>query len=314
MATGSDTNIDVVDDKGEVIYDWNEDPEIEDESGNDGGDNEEEEQGTKGEGEKDAAKEGEEETSKDTENKEDTEEVGETEGAGEEEQTVPSDELKELRSLLRDQKRQISILEAKLGRTDTRASKALKASLDEDEEGDVEDEELSNVEKLSQELGLVGSTRGPILEVLAETMEQNPKYSDLREVCSRANFDDVFDVVASSMAKEGKGKEEELRYQVEIDVWNMSNPYKYMYEYIKKYHPSYANADNKKETANPDKDKESKDKQTPKEGMKSLAGTDGGTGGKDAGWTSARIDALPEDQLDKVPADIYEKYLAGELK
>lgn len=300
----------VTDDKGNEIYDWNEDPEIEDDE-TDGGENEEE-QSAEGEGKEDLAKAGEEETGKDTENKEGDKDGGTESESKEEEGVTSADELRELRSLLRDQKREISILQAKLGRTDTRATKALKATIDEDDEGEEgKEEELSTVENLSQQLGLIGRTRGPILEVLAETMEQNPKYSDLREVCSRANFDDVFDAVASQMSREGKGSEDELRLQIEIDVWNMSNPYKYMYEYIKKYHPAYIKADKEKEETS---SKEVTKKQPPKEGMKSLAGTDGSVISKDSGWSAARIDALPEDELDKVPADVYERYLSGELK
>jgi len=33
-----------------------------------------------------------------------------------------------------------------------------------------------------------------------------------------------------------------------------------------------------------------------------------------AGWTSARIDALPESELGTVPRDVYSTYMKGELK
>ena len=32
------------------------------------------------------------------------------------------------------------------------------------------------------------------------------------------------------------------------------------------------------------------------------------------GWTAAKIDGLPEDQLAGVPKDVYAKYLRNELK
>jgi hypothetical protein len=39
-----------------------------------------------------------------------------------------------------------------------------------------------------------------------------------------------------------------------------------------------------------------------------------GQGAKGGGWTAAKIDSLDEDELDSVPAEVYEKYLSGELK
>jgi len=307
---GETNEVELKDSDGNVITDWNEDPEIEEEEV-DGG----KEAESDGEDKKDTEKEGEEEKGEAGKAGDDESGEGEEEGKeaeSEEEKYSPSDEIRELRRLLRSQNQQMKLMEAKLGRADARSAKALKASEeDEDEEGVAgikEEEELSNIERLSNKLKEVGQVYGHSLEILAETMEQNPKYADLREVCSRTNFDDIFDAVASEMAKEGKGNEDELRLEVELSVWQRTNPYKYMYDLIKSNHPKYAGKEASK--VNTDNGKK-----TPKESMKSLAGTDGGSGSdKGAGWTAAKIDVLPEDELDKVPVAIYEKYLAGELK
>ena len=45
--------------------------------------------------------------------------------------------------------------------------------------------------------------------------------------------------------------------------------------------------------------------------IQDMGGSGGGTGG---GWTADRIDRLSENELNKVPGDIYEKYLQGILK
>ena len=242
------------------------------------------------------------------EGKEDKGKAGKTEEGKTEEEKVysPEEEIRDLRSLLRNSKRQMFVMDAQLKRVNAKSDAALLATVEEDEDGvkaKLPEDKLSEIEVLQMQLDKIGQERGPILDVLAETMEQNAKYSDLKEVCSRANFDDVFDTIASEMAKDGKGNKEELLLKVEVDVWAMSNPYKYMYEFIKANSPKYAENKDKKN------DKADGSKQT----MKSLAGTGGGSGTTKSGWTSAKIDALSEEELDKVPADVYTKYIDGDL-
>ena len=281
---------------------------MEDDKDSEGEGEENEEDKEEGDEEEDSKKDGDKESKDEGEKKE-----GAEDGGKDETKYSPEEEIRELRSLLRTSKRQMSVMDAQLKRTNAKTDKALAAvNSEEDEDGNLinktEKEELSNIEKLQQNLDIIGSERGPILEILAETMAQNSKYSDIREVCSRANFDDVFDVVASEMAKDGKGDKEELLLKVEADVWTMTNPYKYMYEFIKSNHPKYSKTENKNE------DKTVSKKGDTKKTMDSLANTDGGGGDKTAGWTTARIDALSEDELDKVPIAIYEKYINDDLK
>lgn len=224
---------------------------------------------------------------------------------------------RELRQILRAQKRDIQILQAKLDRVEKRSAQATKVvekktddytNLFGPEEGGKEEtppetqEELSQIELVQRELSTIAQVKGPILDTLVEVMEMNPKYSDVREICSQSNFQDMFDSVGEAIAAK-EGKDPSLAaLEVETAVWKMPNPYKYMYDLIKQYHPRYAGKQEAKAQAAPVA------KQTPT----SLANVPGKTTSKNA-WTAARIDELDEMELNSVPADIYDKYLKGEL-
>jgi hypothetical protein len=76
-----------------------------------------------------------------------------------------------------------------------------------------------------------------------------------------------------------------------------------MYGKIKEVHPSFKGA------------AEGKGKGAPVVAPGSVQGVHGGTGSADlTGWTAAKIDGLPEDELTSVPKDVYAKYLRNELK
>jgi hypothetical protein len=249
------------------------------------------------------------------------EKVGEKkEGEGEAEEPdvvkVLQEEVKDLRQMVRTSKRELTITQAKLERLGERPIR--KEASDEDDEDDEDEgkkkgkekeESLSTVEELQGAIAHVGATKGAVLDVLLETMEQNSKYQDIREVCSRGNFDDIFEVIAAEATKDG-GNLDETLLEVELNVWNKSNPYKYMYDLIKKYHPTYAK---KEDAAEPgDKKKEEGKDKTPVKAPGTIADK-GGDSNLKSGWTAKRIDALPEDELHTVPKEVYDKYMKDEL-
>lgn len=241
------------------------------------------------------------------------------------EKDEPKDDLfdvneqnRELRQILRQQKRDLSVMQAKLARLEKRSAEASKKVEDEVDdsalfgkpEKKVEEtkaaEEVAPVEVIQQELLTIAKVKGPILETLLETMELNPTYSDVRDVCSQANFDDIFEAIGDAVAaKEGKDASL-VALEAEAAVWKMPNPYKYMYGLIKKYHPKYA--DRQPSTKEDKKDSGKK----PAEAPSSIAAVSGKSAPSNA-WTAARIDELDEMELDKVPAEIYQKYLRGDL-
>ena len=258
--------------------------------------------------------------------KEETGEAGEAEGKadekkeGEKEAEEPDavkvlqEEVKDLRQMVRTSKRELTVTQAKLERLGERPAR--KEARDEDDDDDEDEgkgkekeESLSTVEKLQGAIAHVGATKGAALDILLETMEQNSKYEDIREVCSRGNFDDIFEVIAAEATKDG-GNLDETLLEVELNVWNKSNPYKYMYDLIKKYHPTYAKKEGAAEPG--DKKKEEGKDKTPVKAPGTIADK-GGDSNLKSGWTAKRIDDLPEDELHTVPKEIYDRYMKSEL-
>lgn len=246
------------------------------------------------------------------------EKVGEKEeGEGETEEPDAfkqlQEEMKDLRQMVRTSKRELTIAQAKLERLGERPARE-KARDEDDEDNDEgekkgkeKEESLSTVEELQGAIAHVGATKGASLDILLETMEQNSKYEDIREVCSRGNFDDIFEVIAAEATKDG-GNLDETLLEVELNVWNKSNPYKYMYDLIKKYHPTYT----KKESAAEPGDKKEEKIKTPAKAPGTIVDK-GGDSNLKGGWTAKRIDDLPEDELHTVPKEIYDKYMKDEL-
>jgi len=209
-------------------------------------------------------------------------------------------EVRELKQMLRESKREMLNMKTALGKVQQ------KPQLDED--GEEIPQEVGRIEQLQNAIAAVGSQKSAILDVLVETMEMSPKYEDVRQVCTKSNFDDIFETAAMRVSRETGKPFEEALLEVELSVWKMSNPYKYMYGVIKQYHPRYAA---QQQTAAP-KAKEVV-KQSPP-APSSISAVGGGDGGAKSGWTSAKLDAMDLDELEKVPANIYEQYLAGTLK
>jgi len=230
---------------------------------------------------------------------------------------VPPDntELNELRQFIREQRKEIAAMRAKLSRVK--------------EQGEVDDEgntvvTYTPLEKLQIELHNVAVSRSSALSDMVELMELNPKFEDVKEVCTKANFDDIFELAATSISRNEGRDFNEVLIQLELEVWKKPNPYKYMYGVIKENHPKFKVAPTpttKKEelkTTIEDAIKEKpvtakkvlEAKAAPGSVAAAGAGENLGTGG----WTAAKIDSLDELELHQVPKEIYQKYMMGKLK
>ena len=145
---------------------------------------------------------------------------------------------------------------------------------------------------------------------ITAVMEVNPKYEDLAEVCSGRHFADIFENVATYRSENGGVDFNTELVKVKAEIWSMPNPYKYMYDTIKEYHPDYA-AKKTDKTETPAAKDVIKEKPVVK-APASVASL--GTGDETkSGWTAEKIDNLPEGKLHTVPKEVYKKWLAGEL-
>jgi hypothetical protein len=202
---------------------------------------------------------------------------------------VSEEELQLLRQITRDQKKELTELKGAIDKQ----QKLLK------DKGLITEED----EQVLAEEKAIADSRSSQLEMLAEVMRVNPKFEDLDAVVSQEHFDDYIEAVAKTYVEKNGGKFAEVSKQVEARIWSMPNPYKFLYNEIKKYHPAYVKAEKKEELKIPEKKIAS-----------SIADLPGGGQGDKGGWTAKRIDDLPENELDKVPQDVYQKYLRNELK
>ena len=212
-------------------------------------------------------------------------------------------EQAEMRALLRATRRENAALKAKLGRVDKTVDENL---------GDGEEKELTRLEVLSGKLKEIGNARGPQLELYFEQMSEMQKYSDIAEVCSEQNVQSLIETAANVIKGEQGGDLDELMLELEVDIWSRPNPYKYLYEVIKTHHPKYAGKKEEGKSAG-----KGDGKATPKipaaKTASSIQDIGGGGSDKNTGWTADKIDRLPEDELNKVPKDVYEKYMQGLL-
>lgn len=217
-------------------------------------------------------------------------------------------ENKELRQLMREMKREQTLLKAKVDRVDKAHTEGLELE-------DGEKAPTSTVEQLNASISAVGADRGGQLDLLLDMMSDMPKYEDVNEVCTREHFADIFEAIGQGIAERDSVSMDEAMLTAELNIWQMPNPYKYMYNTIKQYHPKYVEAEPEKSgTPKPgEKGEKGKKPKTPAEAPGSIAGMGGGDAGS-GGWTSAKVLALTEDELHTVPHEVYIKYMAGELK
>ena len=202
------------------------------------------------------------------------------------------DENVQLRQMLREQKIELELLKGTVSRHEQVQNSEVGTEVP-----------LSDIEQIQADIAELGEVRSGEITQLLEVMELNPKYEDVKVVCSRANFDDILSQAASTIAEKHGVSEAVATLLLEREVWSQPNPYKYMYELIKGYHPAYAATQNT--TAQRSR--------VAADVAVSVSGIAGGDSGISSGWTASKIDALPETELSKVPVDVYEKYLQGNL-
>ena len=210
------------------------------------------------------------------------------------------EELASLRAISRDQKRVLAVLETQ--------NKEFREALEKAEIIPPIDEEAI---RLSQE---AFSAREMQLQTLLEAMKLNSAYADVEEVVSQDKFDTLVSMMAVNIVQSEGGNQAKIESDLTSAIWAHPNPYRYMYDRIKEFHPSYA----KKVEAEPPPKEElpkaavgKKPVVVPAKVPDSIVNIPGGAGTK--GWTSAMIDALDEYELSKVPKDVYELYLKNDL-
>lgn len=250
---------------------------------------------------------------------------GEQGGKKEKEEVIQDDEeVRELREISRAQKLELD----RMSREYERLNKILK------DKGLI-DEEDESARKAQEEASRANyERRVAVLSDMLEVMKVNPKYEDVDEVVSQRNFDDMVTALAKYHVSQKGGDVQATMTEIEKEIWALPNPYKYMYDMIKKYHPVYVSkkeeksilddvkevlekgksGDKGKESAKGKEADKSKDAGKPKEQAMSLQDLPGGGSKDGGGWTAAKIDAMDEEELSKVPRDIYSKYMRGELQ
>lgn len=198
-------------------------------------------------------------------------------------------ELAEMRGIFRSQRQQTELLKAELGNT--------KKQLEESGTLTPPSEEDKKALETAQ------AARRDQLEDYLENMRLSPKFGDVDEVVSQRRADDIIEIMGKDWAAKNNIPSEAGIKAVTDYVWlQVKNPYRFLYEKIKQSHPDFVKAA-------PDG--------AGKKGAPSLANLGAGDGNKGkggpAGWTAERILALAENRLHEVPADIYAKFMRGEL-
>lgn len=211
------------------------------------------------------------------------------------------EEIAELRGLLREL------------RNDNISLKTRLAAAERVQQGDIgtegKDVDMSELEVYQSKLS---EAAGRDFSNILAVMEVNPKYEDLNEVCSKNNFEDIFETVAKYNATENGTDFNVELVKIRAEIWSMANPYKYMYETIKQYHPKYQQKEEVKKVAANTTAKDVLAKKTVVTAPSSVANMGGGDETK-GGWTAEKIDSMPESELHKVPKETYTKWLRGEL-
>jgi len=174
------------------------------------------------------------------------------------------------------------------------------------EEVKLPETKLSEFEELQSELADLGASIGSQLQTLVESMSFNPAYSDVKAVCSRSNLNDLVDAMASSIAADENLDPVVTALKVEKAIWSLDNPYKWMYNTIKANHPAYRKA--------PVVPKEPKSLEAPKPtsappSVVPIGSSAVGT----SGFSASQLDLMDELDFIKVPENIRNMYLNGQL-
>ena len=214
--------------------------------------------------------------------------------------TGDADEVSQLRIILREQNRRLREMQQQLEKSNKSLTE--KGLIEEPDE-----EEVAQAPKAD-------TIRAIQLETLLETMRINPKFEDVDEVVTQSRFDDMVEGFAFAQSQKNGGTAEDYIDAVAAKIWSMPNPYRFMYEKIKQYHPDFKKPEVKDEPPTPAPSQTTaKSEPKPKTAPPSVSNLPSSVS-ESGGWTAARIDGMAEEELSKVPKDIYQKYLSGELK
>jgi hypothetical protein len=214
--------------------------------------------------------------------------------------TGDADEVSQLRIILREQNRRLREMQQQLEKSNKSLTE--KGLIEEPDE-----EEVAEAQKAD-------TIRAIQLETLLETMRINPKFEDVDEVVTQSRFDDMVEGFAFAQSQKNGGTAEDYIDAVAAKIWSMPNPYRFMYEKIKQYHPDFKKPEVKDEPSTPAPSQTpAKSEPKPKTAPPSVSNLPSSVS-ESGGWTAARIDGMAEEELSKVPRDIYQKYLSGELK
>ena len=208
--------------------------------------------------------------------------------------TGDTDEVSQLRIILREQNKRLRDLQQQIDKSNKSLTE--KGLIDEPDEDEVAETQKAD------------SIRAIQLETILETMRINPKFEDVDTVVTQSRFDDMVEGFAFAHSQQNGGKAEDYIDAVAAKIWSMPNPYRFMYEKIKQHHPDFKEIEAKAETPAP-----AKSEPKPKTAPPSVSNLPSSVS-ESGGWTAARIDGMAEEELSKVPRDIYQKYLSGELK
>ena len=222
-----------------------------------------------------------------------------------------SEEESVLRAQLRAQAKKTALIEAKL---DTLARQQKANAEAEEANEDAKQVEPSSLEAHQAKLNDIAQNRGDVIADMLELMLINPKYEDVESVCSKTNLDETIETLARAQVSKEGGDLVETMMAMEVDIWSQRNPYSYMYGLIKDVHPRYKVAESTKTGDKQDTSDGGKQTKAPAKAPLSAADLSRGGGGKNLGeWTADKIDNLAEEELNSVPADVYDKYLRGDL-
>lgn len=222
------------------------------------------------------------------------------------------EEISALRATLRELKRDVAVANAK-------ASPEFEEVVEEDElTGDKVTKKVAiepEIVKLQREVGDLLARNKGMHEEFLDMMRYTDAFKDVDSVCTPERVADIIDMASARLAKEHNILPAVAELSVQRSLYSMTSPYKYLYNLIKGYHPDF------KKPAQEAKPPESKTPAAPAAPAKTPTPANAPSSvvavPKDTkmatGWTAARIDALDEDELSKVPSDVYEKYMRNEL-
>ena len=222
------------------------------------------------------------------------------------------EEISALRATLRELKRDVAVANAK-------ASPEFKEVVEEDElTGDKVTKKVAiepEIVKLQREVGDLLARNKGMHEEFLDMMRYTEAFKDVDSVCTPERVADIIDMASARLAKEHNILPAVAELSVQRSLYSMTSPYKYLYNLIKGYHPDF------KKPAQEAKPPEPKTPAAPAAPAKTPTPANAPSSvvavPKDTkmatGWTAARIDALDEDELSKVPSDVYEKYMRNEL-